>query len=492
MHQELKPGQAQLISQAWEKHCRDRTLTSRSRKEVLEAMQEDWDKQMAGCFKERFIMKIDIVPPEGGTVRPTAGAVAQAQRPVPSRKKKKDEMKRLLVGEVYTATEQVAKQASLRGHSTATSMSLESGWNFLDAAHRKACIKKVLEEDPFCLILAFPCGPFSPLNRLRPSASLKERREQGKVLMNFAILLARLQLKRNSHFIMENPRGSEAWLLPEMMQFLESAPVECVDIDQCAFFLRSVEGHLHKKPTRIATSSSAVADELRGKQCSKDHAHQPVLGGKKITSRAGHYPVSLARAFVKGLERQFHADYAACREVMAVDGEEVEETKEQGDTMDPFASESDISSMGEDMEPESKISAATRLAVKRLHENTGHRSNRRLARALVLSGAPADVVRAAKEIKCSLCDEKKRPKPRRPSSLPTPKDVSDQIHIDIFEATDIRETKYYVVHVIDWTSRFQMAEALETKDSESICSWFKQRWLADLRSTKSPGRGSGP
>lgn len=283
--------------------------------------------------------------------------------------------------------------------------------------------------------------------------------------------------------MLENPRGSLAWALPELVQFVEKPKkpnIETVDFDQCAFNLRSALGFLHRKSTRIATSSSCVADELQGMKCSKDHLHQPVIGGSKITSRAGHYRVALAKAIVKGLEKQFHEDFGKCREVLAVDGAEEIQSDDEGanQVMDPFESESEISSDGDQVTPEARIPSSIKLAVKRLHENTGHRSNRRLARALVLSGAPKEVVMAAKMLRCSLCDEKKRPKSRRPSSLPTPKDVSDQVHIDIFECSDILEQRFYVVHAIDWTSRFQMAEALETKDSNSIVRWFQERWMS--------------
>ena len=480
VHQELKPGLAQMISQAWEKHCRDRALISKTRYEVLQTMHEDWNHTMSKCFNEHFIMRVEIGPSQGPARRQTAGAVAQAQRPSPDpRGIKKGPDKPPLVGEIYTATSQVARQAKLRGHRAATSMSLESGWDFQKAEDRKACIRKVMEEDPFCLVLAFPCGPWSPLTRLRASSTLDERRQQGRVLLNFALLLARIQLKRGAHVLLENPRCSLAWSLPELVQFVEQPNIECVDFDQCAFKLRSADGLLHKKPTRIATSSSCIADELQGMVCSRDHAHQPVIGGSKITSRAGHYPVALAKAIVRGLEKQFHVDHGRCREVLAVDGAEEERSDDGGDSvMDPFNSESEISSMDDEGSPETKIPSAIRLAVKRLHENTGHRSNRRLARALVLSGAPKEVVLAAKSLKCSICDEKKRPKSRRPTSLPTPKDVSDQVHLDIFESVDVSEQRFYIVHCIDWTSRFQMAEVLETKDSDSIVNWFQERWMS--------------
>ena len=57
--------------------------------------------------------------------------------------------------------------------------------------------------------------------------------------------------------------------------------------------------------------------------------------------------------------------------------------------------------------PEMKISAGLKAAIKRLRENTGHRSNIRLARALAISGAPPQVIYAAKTHKCSVCAEKK-------------------------------------------------------------------------------------
>ena len=124
-----------------------------------------------------------------------------------------------------------------------------------------------------------------------------------------------------------------------------------------------------------------------------------------------------------------------------------------------------------------KIPHAIKLAVKRLHENTGHRSNRRLARALTISGAPREVIQAAKYHRCSVCAERKTPKARRPASLPTPKDVSDQIHVDIFEAFDSRDQGFYIIHVIDYSSRFQLAEVLPNKSSSSVVAFFKKRWF---------------
>ena len=428
IHQDLKRGQAMMIGQAWDKHCRDRELVSRSAQEVLATMHEEWKQKMQSCLNEAFVMQVSVAP----------GQERQLPQPL--------------------ATECVCKQAHERGHLTGTSMSLSTGWNFLLPEHRKRCIRQVMEENPFCLVLAFPCGPWSA-----------EPCRQGQVLLDFVFLLARIQVRNNNHFILEHPQDGMAWEQPNTMRFIEELQCASVDFDLCRFSLRSAQGGFYRKPSRILTSSDAVADELRNSKCLSpgNHAHQ---------SGAGQSPMALARQLVDSLERQFEKQFRRVREVCAVDGVEEESAE-----MQPFESESDISSVdGEEgldgEQPQLRVSSAVRNAVKRLHENTGHRSNRRLARALVIAGAPKEVVLAAKHLKCSIC-EKKRPKSRRPASLPSPKDVSDQVHVDVFEAKDINEERFYIIHAIDWMSRFQMAEALAGKSSEAIATWFLERWM---------------
>ncbi|CAK9071940.1 unnamed protein product [Durusdinium trenchii] len=243
---------------------------------------------------------------------------------------------------------------------------------------------------------------------------------------------------------------------------------------------KSSSASSHQEPPKGLTTASTRAPETLALAApstpGKTAASSPMPG---VKLQDIHDLLAQQDQKFQSLEKQFHLDHAKCREVLAVDGAEEEKPEEEGGaTMDPYDTESEISSVDEDGAPEARVSSAVRQAVKRLHENTGHRSNRRLARALVLSGAPKEVILAAKTLKCSFCDEKRRPKSHRPTSLPTPKDVSDQVHINIFECSDITEQRFYIVHCIDWTSRFQMAEALEYKDSDSIVHWFQERWMS--------------
>ena len=60
----------------------------------------------------------------------------------------------------------------------------------------------------------------------------------------------------------------------------------------------------------MATSSKAVRSHLDQVRCTGDHLHQPVIGGSKITARAGHYPGQLAKTMVLAMEEEFERQFS--------------------------------------------------------------------------------------------------------------------------------------------------------------------------------------
>ena len=215
LHQELRPGLSQQIAQAWERHERDRRLVSRSTKEVEAVMDFEWESNLMDFMNETFVTTIDLAHPQ---------------------------LRDPLVQEIFTATQRVTLEAQKRGHLTGDPLSLESGWDFMKALDRRAAYAKVKREKPYFLVLAYPCGPWSPLQRLNPAADLPEKREAHRELIRFALSLARLQLRNGRHFILENPVGSESWSLPEIIKFLEEEEAKLARFDQCRFNLRSAVG----------------------------------------------------------------------------------------------------------------------------------------------------------------------------------------------------------------------------------------------------------
>ena len=430
LNQEVKKGVAQLVAQAWSRHEKERGLISKSHKEIYEVLKEDWFRSIEGGINEAFISSVSLEPPP-------------------------------LVSEIFTTTQRAQKEAERRGHSTGT-------WNFLLPEHRERAKEVVREEKPFFLMIAFPCNPWSALLRLNSAVDLDRIRADGLVLVKFSLELAEIQIEGGRHYASENPLTSEAWRTPEMEKFFNEHRYFEAIFDQ--FNLRGRSGHLHKKATKVISSSGALRDELHGRRCLRDHQHEPVIGGSSVTRPAGHYPSKLARCLVKGMEAQFDEEMNKKHDVNVA-------SAEGGDGEFCFeASDSDDGGATTGTET-LRVPGAVKTAIRRLHENTGHRSNLRLARALAISGAPPMVVHAAKVHRCSICDEKRAPKARRPASLPTPKDAGDQANVDMIEIFDAAGNKFYAIHMIDYATRFQMAEVLPNKSTTQVLSFIRKRWL---------------
>ena len=502
LHQDLKKGQATLIANAWEKHMADCKKISLGQDQVRQALVTEFEEEMSHYMNDEIFMNsVDLAscftpstskPPSfsnrtsSSLLRPSRQkSPLKLKRPLsqqsPSKRTTPKSNEGTFMTEIFTTTQRVMKEAAKRGHRVGVPMSLETGWNFLQEEDRRACMAWVKKEKPFFLTIAFPCGPFSPLQRLNQGKMSPEVLERGRILMSFALELAEEQLRGGRHYALENPAPSGAWREPLMEEFIDRHDPFLVDFDQCQLGLRSLQGNFHKKPTRLASSSSTVTSLMDGRRCTRSHIHDPVIGGSKVTVRAGHYPAAMARLLVRGMEDQFNLDakkFTAqnSSEVLAVGNNMEDELEGEHFAPPTLDSDSDLETKEASGNPE-KIPAAIKAAVARLHANTGHRSNKRLARSLTIAGAPAMVIRAAKEHQCSICKERAPQKPQRPASLPQPRDVSDQVHVDILEAFDVDGTKYYIIHCIDFCTRFQMSQVLERKSAEDVIAFMKTRWM---------------
>lgn len=94
----MKPGIKQMISQAWDRHCRDRVAVSKNRFEVFEVMVAQYEKELQSQMNEVFALEVDFPSP--------------------------------FVTEVYSDTEPVAREARRRGLRAGNSMTLATQWDF--------------------------------------------------------------------------------------------------------------------------------------------------------------------------------------------------------------------------------------------------------------------------------------------------------------------------------------------------------------------------
>ena len=257
----LKTGVKQMISQAWQRHRKEQLAVSVTNTQLHEAMLVE---ETSTFTNDTFVAQ--LVMPD------------------------------LSFAEVFTDTEPVLQQARLRGHRALEPLSLRSGWDFRVAAHRTMALDTLRRSRPYMVIIAFPCGPWSPLQQLTAEpALLHKKRKEARVLVDFAADVARLQLSQHVHFVMENPDPSLAWTLRSLTTLAGDPRVMAVRLDQCRYGLRPASGARFEVPkgaekaaarqrkrTRLLTSSQAVVSTFLGKFCRGQglhHFHVPVMGG---------------------------------------------------------------------------------------------------------------------------------------------------------------------------------------------------------------------
>ncbi|OLQ11876.1 Copia protein [Symbiodinium microadriaticum] len=81
-------------------------------------------------------------------------------------------------------------------------------------------------------------------------------------------------------------------------------------------------------------------------------------------------------------------------------------------------------------------------ALRRLHQNLGHPQAGDMIRHLRLAGCDGPILKAARSLKCQVCDANIGPRIARPSVIPQLCDWNDTVGIDLFYAHDTNDVKH--------------------------------------------------
>ena len=112
-----------------------------------------------------------------------------------------------------------------------------------------------------------------------------------------------------------------------------------------------------------------------------------------------------------------------------------------------------------------------------IHKNLGHPSNERLARALQSTGQRPDMVKAALELKCSICAASSAPKHQRPGSLKPLLDFNHRIYMDGIVWTNKQGQSYQLYHVVDAGTHFHVAFIAPAHTTKDVITLLNQHWL---------------
>ncbi|CAE7678552.1 RE2, partial [Symbiodinium sp. CCMP2456] len=121
--------------------------------------------------------------------------------------------------------------------------------------------------------------------------------------------------------------------------------------------------------------------------------------------------------------------------------------------------------------------SAVATALRRLHQNLGHPRQEDLVRHLRLAGCDSNILKAARSMKCQVCDANAAPKIARPSTLPPMADFNDTLGLDLFFCHDIDDVKHAFLSVIDYGTSYHLATRVDGQSAEDIEAKFNEMWL---------------
>ena len=113
----------------------------------------------------------------------------------------------------------------------------------------------------------------------------------------------------------------------------------------------------------------------------------------------------------------------------------------------------------------------------RIHKNLGHPTNEKLANALKLQGQRPEVIRAALELRCTVCSACAAPKHQRPGSLKNLLDFNHRVYMDGIKWTNKSGQSFQFYHVLDAGTHFHVAFVAPSHTSSDIIRLFSQHWM---------------
>ena len=157
---------------------------------------------------------------------------------------------------------------------------------------------------PAVIVMGPPCtsfGNWANLNKAINSETYAKSRWIGERIARVCAKIARIQVEAGRHYLIENPRGSQLFSLPEYEALMRTTAVTVVNFPQCSVGLLSPEGLPLLKWTTLWASCPELLEDFRGLFC-KHTAHGELVGSRR-TKLSQVWPIEMCRLIVCGICR---------------------------------------------------------------------------------------------------------------------------------------------------------------------------------------------
>ena len=384
----------------------------------------------------------------------------------------------------------------------------QQGWEVLDPVdlvygddlslpeHRARVLDIIKKEEPDLVTLSPRCGPWSQFQRLsKDEDKLMQQRKEDLVHWRFVRTVWDLQDGSGRLVITENPWQSEALKLT----FMQQRPhLHRAKVAQCQFGLKDViSGRPHQKWTALDTNSALAKEYLEHEaQCNCERGeHQPIEGHVvyqgarwRRSQLASRWPARLCDHILQAAQ---HAWTQEVREVhilepfapeephyvLPVEADEAPEAemRKQMEKIDGQGNRYDyIYFAGEARMTPYRV----RQVVSQLHVTLGHPSEERLVRMLMVNGGGEVLCKAARGLKCQVCEAVRPPQAEPKVSGRRVTRFNDKLLGDSFYIWDVRGKRYSVTHFIDSLTEFHVGMLNKNPNAEDTRELLQNRWCA--------------
>ena len=127
--------------------------------------------------------------------------------------------------------------------------------------------------------------------------------------------------------------------------------------------------------------------------------------------------------------------------------------------------------------PGRRLNPSLKSTLRKLHCNLGHPSSSDLKRFLKAGGTHPEFLEAAKWLRCSSCEQSKRPRIHRRHHIP-PHDLqfNDEVLVDCVQLKDARNKGFWFLSVLDRATMYHTACLLENHSPEQLLQSFQNNW----------------
>ena len=185
---------------------------------------------------------------------------------------------------------------------------------------RKIVDQRIEEDDPFCIIFPFPCGPWNSLTEFNASRfqHVRERVDKTRLehipMLKWMVRTAKERVRRGRIALLENPATSRAYSLDFLEDLegtedgtLEDVIFEYIIGDQCMLGQHDRETLVpFRGRTKWGTNSPKLKRAL-GILCDGLHMHQQIMGSNSYGLRSqqkAEWPVTMCRIILGAIVKE--------------------------------------------------------------------------------------------------------------------------------------------------------------------------------------------